>query len=807
MPLPFIRPGYWYEIPSSRLDTSGVMETSAPGDEAGIMGAWSGGCYDSTRERLIVWGGGHGDYAGNEIYAFSLTALTWSKVRAGSTLWGGDETTGYYPDGGGSPDVQQPRSRHTRSYLDYSPEADSMCCVAVAAMYPSGSIFAPNTDIFRFATGLWERKADHPDWAAGTNSGAFCGYDSVSKKIIRHGVTTNKFLSAFDPVAGTYQTRGPASGTFYERDVMAAVDPVNRRFVMVGTGQCVSWDLVAQSGVSGQSLSTTGGASIVSASGPGLAFDPIENRLVAWIGGTSVYTLNLSTLVWTQRTPDAGNTVNPGTPAAAGTFGRFRYSAKLNLFVVVNSISSNVFVYRLNPAPVDDATYTITEPALTVPSPGVPYADPTFGGSNIRIQSVYPEYSELQAWNSDQTLLLVNAGATRQVRDASSYALLHTIDYGAAPDFGRALRWSPIDPLVLYYLDFANTFGSGATLLKYSLTPQPSPTLWTRTRSLVRHFTEYIQFEADESFEELSEDGRYIALIGKRAVVSSWGHVFDAFVYDVISNIKHVPLELPVDITFGPRSPDHIAMSPSGGHALMWWASGTSFYQGIEAYTKDMVYAGKVSTAQYPHSTLCREADGTDVVVLDNANNPYLLSGNHYIVKAKVPVGVLFDGSGNVDSSATINGGYSVALLQLDWQHNVHISGTNRNARGWVVVSTYAGQPGYDNGWQPFEDEVFRVFLDSTVTTPHVSRVAHHRSHAGGLTGRDACPGESEYFAQPHATASPNGNKIFWGSNFENICTVPHVIDGVVLSSSADPVIPSTPVGNVVTSYKLEGMP
>src|SRR5688572_7463782 len=30
----------------------------------------SGGSYDSTRNRMIVWGGGHGDYAGNEIYTF-----------------------------------------------------------------------------------------------------------------------------------------------------------------------------------------------------------------------------------------------------------------------------------------------------------------------------------------------------------------------------------------------------------------------------------------------------------------------------------------------------------------------------------------------------------------------------------------------------------------------------------------------------------------------------------------------------------------------------------------------------------------
>src|SRR5262249_44143633 len=34
-----------------------------------VIKAWSGGMADTARNRLIVWGGGHNDYYGNEIYA------------------------------------------------------------------------------------------------------------------------------------------------------------------------------------------------------------------------------------------------------------------------------------------------------------------------------------------------------------------------------------------------------------------------------------------------------------------------------------------------------------------------------------------------------------------------------------------------------------------------------------------------------------------------------------------------------------------------------------------------------------------
>jgi hypothetical protein len=41
---------------------------------ANVIRAWSGAIADTTANRLIIWGGGHMNYYGNEIYSLNLTA-------------------------------------------------------------------------------------------------------------------------------------------------------------------------------------------------------------------------------------------------------------------------------------------------------------------------------------------------------------------------------------------------------------------------------------------------------------------------------------------------------------------------------------------------------------------------------------------------------------------------------------------------------------------------------------------------------------------------------------------------------------
>lgn len=51
---------------------------SGPGTTSAVMRAWSSFAWDSTRSRLIMYGGGHANYDGNEVYVFDGTTRQWS---------------------------------------------------------------------------------------------------------------------------------------------------------------------------------------------------------------------------------------------------------------------------------------------------------------------------------------------------------------------------------------------------------------------------------------------------------------------------------------------------------------------------------------------------------------------------------------------------------------------------------------------------------------------------------------------------------------------------------------------------------
>lgn len=333
-----LQPGHWYEVPNSHIES--VFPSNRPPGNTGprsVIDAWSGGAYDSDRDRLIVWGGGHCDYSGNEVYVFDINRLQWSRLTDPSSPVA--EGGSYYPDG-------LPASKHTYNTLEYLPGLGKLISVSNSGYWCSGTRHNVSaTDLFNFHTNRWERGAMFPP--LGNSSGAAAAYDSATGALWFHGTYGEGKLGKYDPRSNTWSTY---AGQYLSIYGTAAIDPNRHIMVLVGgyggQRQLLVWDLSNPSQVP-TSPNTSGASVLETSASVGFEFDPVVKKFVGWDGGTDVYTLDPDTWAWTKVSSAPSNTVNPGAPNSNGTYGRFRYIPSKNAYIVVNEVNKNVFFYKL----------------------------------------------------------------------------------------------------------------------------------------------------------------------------------------------------------------------------------------------------------------------------------------------------------------------------------------------------------------------------------------------------------------------------------------------------------------------------
>jgi len=111
-------------------------------------------------------------------------------------------------------------------------------------------------------------------------------------------------------------------------------------------------------------------------------------------------------------------------------------------------------------------------------------ADPSFPSTTIRRISeatpgnfVVPMYSTIQAWNADESYLLVYVGGgTHRLLDGTDYTFVRDLDI--RPDDLEAVFWHFSDPNILFYLD-----NNTDDLVRYNVNTQ-SMTILANMRTL-----------------------------------------------------------------------------------------------------------------------------------------------------------------------------------------------------------------------------------------------------------------------------------------------------------------------------------
>lgn len=344
-----------------------------------VVAAWSGGAYDERRDRMVIYGGGHSDSFYNNVFAFDLPSMQWQRLSdlpAGVSTstppasWNDSrlESCGYYPKGevsltgdvmlsSGSYvdpdkcflepvlsqlDLQQPRSSHSYGKVVVDRLNDRYCYLG-GGTYPGAQTDSRGTDCFDPESRRWERVAMRPSSVTGRGNVAL---DAAG--VFWYFTDATGAIGRYDPTKRAWTALGSLN---YEAGGGADVDRQRNHFYALATDNGSTYVLrrydlataVKNVMPTPSVVAATGTAPSGLGTRPGFVYADARDRFFAWGGGRNLFVFDPQAKSWSVL---AGSGDDPGPQQEAGTYGRFRYSPKRNVFVLVNGASQEVFIYK-----------------------------------------------------------------------------------------------------------------------------------------------------------------------------------------------------------------------------------------------------------------------------------------------------------------------------------------------------------------------------------------------------------------------------------------------------------------------------
>lgn len=336
----------------------------------GIIPGWSGGVLrtgsDGSLHQLIITGGGHTSYGGNELYRVDLDAnpVTFTRVNDPTVPGVGNcanfATMGAIsglpplnPNGNCSenPNAVAPNSRHTYGGLAYARTTDEL--VLYAGNTASNGDFYNDVWAYKFSTNAWRRVDTQWNWGGGNlsgcwNAGCIADFDPQTGRVYFFDAQDLYWWNPSTNAAGL--SAGGDGGVTINASIytMGAIDPVHRVFVIQDENTQKIYNINLDSGaVHDVTNSLSNCSQLFNSSYPGVTFDTSKS-LLTFYSGTG------STVVEYNPGSQSCNTItNPGGSAPFangidnGLYGRFRYVPGLNVYVLVNFYNSSAFVLKL----------------------------------------------------------------------------------------------------------------------------------------------------------------------------------------------------------------------------------------------------------------------------------------------------------------------------------------------------------------------------------------------------------------------------------------------------------------------------
>jgi len=385
----------WVKLNDNKFNevwTPKPLRPNTLGSPESIILAWGSMAWDSNRGDLIFFGGGHGNYAGNDVYRWRASTLKWERASLPSAvkrISGALYTT---IDGVDS----APISSHTYDTNEFFPVVDRFITIGGAA-YQTGSGFqrpdgTPTGPYFwdpskadankvGGATGsqvdpsviggnMWENRNNILAHHSVNTVSAYANENNKDVLYFQGGNTLFKYTvnDLNDPSSDSYDIVGRAWKTFSGKGA-GAYSPFENMFVRTsgGTQDFNVWLLDNSTGqvvyninIKPNDIQGSDSFDFTKLGDYGMDFDPVRDRFVLWGGGADVWSLTpgddpADVTGWQMNllTDSFGN--EDGFPSLAdigaftGVLGKWKYSKELDAFLgVVDPINGDVWAFKPN---------------------------------------------------------------------------------------------------------------------------------------------------------------------------------------------------------------------------------------------------------------------------------------------------------------------------------------------------------------------------------------------------------------------------------------------------------------------------
>jgi hypothetical protein len=385
----------WVSLNDNKFNevwTPKSLRPTTEGSPASIILAWGSMAWDSNRGDLIFFGGGHANYAGNDIYRWRASTLKWERASLPSAVT--RISGGLYTAIDGVDNA--PISSHTYDSNEFLPVVDRFVTFGGAAYQtgggfqrPDGSLTGPyfwdpskadankvggstGSQVDQTIAGgnMWQNRDNRVSIPTTNNAFAYTNENGKDVLFIQGGNTLLKYTvnDLNDPSSDSYEVVGQAFQTFSGKGA-GAYSPFDNMFVRSsgGTQDFNIWlldDLTGQAvkniNIKPSDIQGGEGFDFTKLGDYGIDFDPVRDRFVLWGGGADVWALipgddPSAATGWEMKLLTDSFGSGDGFPnladigAFTGVLGKWKYSKELDAFLgVVDPINGDVWAYKPN---------------------------------------------------------------------------------------------------------------------------------------------------------------------------------------------------------------------------------------------------------------------------------------------------------------------------------------------------------------------------------------------------------------------------------------------------------------------------